>query len=146
MIWDWNHVVNVKLHGAMATSKLIPTTGMSDMVLMHKDCDKCWSMHGSKWIEDGEIRKAHGGENGTMTLKFLEYFYMAKLRSAQTKGWYYFVDACLWGEVSACARGLVATILCIVCRVGIGGESCSMLRGLWPSGSPAPCARTCVST
>ena len=38
--------------------------------------------------------------------------------------------------------GLAATILCISWDVGMGGESCKMLRGRRPSGSKAPCART----
>ena len=42
----------------------------------------------------------------------------------------------------ACTIGRVATILCISWDVGIGGESCRMLRGRRPSGSKAPCAMT----
>jgi hypothetical protein len=53
LIWDWNHIINVRLHRATKASRLIPTTGMSDMLLMHHECDKCWSMHGAKWVPDG---------------------------------------------------------------------------------------------
>ena len=59
---------------------------------------------------------------------------------------------CWWLSASksrnnwACTIGLVATSLCISWEVGMGGESCSMLRGRQPNGSNAPCAKTWVST
>ena len=51
-----------------------------------------------------------------------------------------------WRKNLACTIGLDAMILCISWDVGMGGESCSILRGRQPKGSNAPCAKTWVST
>jgi|Transcript_29969 hypothetical protein len=107
LIWDWNHIINVRLHKATKTSRLIPTTGMSDMMLMHDQCDKCWSMHGAKWAPDAHLAKKHGGEGAPMVKKYIEYFYMMKLRDVEVEGFYYIVDACLRAKTEACAQDLV---------------------------------------
>lgn len=49
MMWDYNHVMAVRLHNATDDMHLIPTTMVSEMVLMHNNCTGCWSKHGSKW-------------------------------------------------------------------------------------------------
>ena len=106
LIWDWNHVINVRLHKATKSSRLIPTTGMSDMMLMHHECDKCWSMHGTKWVPDGKLKNIVG-EDGAMTKKHIEYFYMMHLRDVEVDGFYYIVDACLRAKTKSCASDLV---------------------------------------
>ena len=78
MMWDYNHVMAVRLHNATGDMHLIPTTMMSDMVLMHNNCRGCWSKHGSKWQPDEHL-PPNGGVNATMTTKHLEYFFMKRL-------------------------------------------------------------------
>lgn len=107
LIWDWNHIINVRLHKATKASRLIPTTGMADMLLMHHECEKCWSMHGAKWVPDGQLAKKWGGEEGAPHKKHLEYFYMMHLRDVEVEGFYYIVDACLRAKTMACAEDLV---------------------------------------
>jgi len=52
MLWDFNHVVKIKFHNETKDLELIPTTGTSELVLLHNNCSKCWSMHGAKWEAD----------------------------------------------------------------------------------------------
>jgi len=106
MMWDWNHVMAVRLHNATKDLHLIPTTGMSDMVLMHNKCDKCWSMHGSKWEPDEHYPKL-GGIHANTTKKHLEYFFMMHLYDVEVEGFYWTVHSCLRALQEACAKDLV---------------------------------------
>lgn len=106
MMWDYNHVMAVRLHNATADMHLIPTTMLSDMVLMHNKCKGCWSKHGSKWQPDEHL-PPNGGVNATMTTKHLEYFFMNRLYDAEVEGFYWTVHSCLRAFEEACAKNLV---------------------------------------
>jgi len=106
MMWDWHHVMAVRLHNATSDMHLIPTTGQSDMVLMHNKCDKCWSMHGSKWQPDEHL-PPNGGINATLSKKHIEYFFMEHLYDVEVEGFYWTVHSCLRAFEVACAKNLV---------------------------------------
>ena len=106
MMWDWNHVMAVRLHNATKDLHLIPTTQMSDMVLMHNKCEKCWSKHGSKWHPDEHLPKL-GGIDATLTKKMYEYFFMMHLYDVEVEGFYWTVHSCLRAFKEACAKDLV---------------------------------------
>ena len=99
MLWDFNHVVKIKFHNETKDLELIPTTGTSELVLLHNNCSKCWSMHGAKWEAD---QPKHSKQ---LHKKKFEYFYMMHLYDAEVSGHYYKVDACLRGSGSKDACG-----------------------------------------
>ena len=49
MMWDLNHAIELKIKSSDVPLRLIPTTRMANMVIMHEDCENCWSMHNAKW-------------------------------------------------------------------------------------------------
>lgn len=67
---------------------------MSDMVLMHEGCEKCWSMHSAKWKPDEHYPKL-GGIHANTTSKHLEYFFMMHLYDVEVSGFYWTASACL---------------------------------------------------
>jgi len=106
MLWDWNHVLSVKLNNDTDTIDLVPTTGLSDMMLMHKNCTRCWSMHGTKW--NPEFHLPAGGTDAKLKKKKLEYFYMMHLYDVEVEGFYWAVSACLaTGGPNSCANDIV---------------------------------------
>ena len=83
---------------------MIPSTGLSDLILIDHQCKTCQSRHGAKWIPDGKL---FGGENGLMTKMKLEHYYMHHCKSIDVEGFYHIIDACLRADVEACAQDLV---------------------------------------
>ena len=104
MLNDMNHVIAIRLHHATKETRLIPTTSLSDMVLMHHECQTCHSLHGSKWIPDGKL---FGSKNDSLNNKHLEYFYKRHRLDVEVKGLYFIIDACLRSSIEACAQDLV---------------------------------------
>ena len=46
MLWDLNHVIDLKLTNESLDIQLIPSTDMEDLILLHNECRGCWTMHG----------------------------------------------------------------------------------------------------
>lgn len=103
MVWDFNHVIKIKFHNETKDLALIPTTGTSEVVLLHNKCNKCWSMHGAKWQADQPKHSAVSHK------KKFEYFYMMHLYDVEVEGHYYKVDACIFGHGTkdACGREFI---------------------------------------
>ena len=103
MLWDWNHVINLKFTNANDTIQVIPTTSMEDLVLLHKECRGCWSMHATRWDPDVNIPL---GLN--MTEKEVDFLYYMHLYEATIKGHYWMLNACLHNSSkAACATNLI---------------------------------------
>jgi len=77
MLWDWNHVITLNLTDSEETPvvSLIPTTGSADMIMVHRECRKCWSLNAVKWAAETNDLPI-GGANMTFTNKTFDYFYM----------------------------------------------------------------------
>lgn len=73
-LYDLNHVISLKLDSAEEELHLVPTTSMSDMVLVHKTCERCISLHNAQWSPDW--KEPVGGENAAMTLKAFTYIWL----------------------------------------------------------------------
>jgi hypothetical protein len=87
MMWDLNHAIVLKTKNSEADLHLIPTTRMADIVLMHESCENCWSMHGTKWMDDW--RDPVGGKNVAMTPKKFDYIHMLHVYEVEAEGHYY---------------------------------------------------------
>ena len=46
LLWDLNHVIDLKLTNESVDIQLIPSTDMEDLILLHNECRGCWTMHG----------------------------------------------------------------------------------------------------
>ena len=77
MFMDWNHVITLKLSDNDEEIKLIPSTGMADTILMHEDCNGCWSMIKSKWTPSRD--QVVGGATAPLTKKTFSYIYMMSI-------------------------------------------------------------------
>ena len=102
MLWDYNHVINLRLSNATDLIQLIPTTDMEDMMLTHNECRGCWSMHGSKWTPDVNIPL---GIN--MTKKAIDFMYMMHFYAAEVEGHWWMLNACFNTTTDACATNLI---------------------------------------
>ena len=96
LLFDWNHVINIKLTDEEEPLQLIPTANMKDMILMHANCNKCWSMHGATWTPSQEAPS-----NAAKQSMDLSYFYMMHLYDANVQGRNYKMNACFDVEDSA---------------------------------------------
>ena len=101
MVWDWHHVIKLQLPHLDKALEVIPTTRMSDLVLMHKDCERCWTVDGIHWSPQNELPISNGeGENEAPiahNLK-LEYQFMEKIEDRLLGGHY-------WKESGVCFEG-----------------------------------------
>lgn len=70
MLYDWNHIVNIKLNRTAEPIQVIPSTGLQDLTLMHPNCNACYSMHGEKWVPD-----VHTPLGTNMTSNVIDFFY-----------------------------------------------------------------------
>jgi len=102
MLWDWNHVIKMKLTNSTDDIQLIPSTSMQDMILLHNDCRGCWSMHGSKWTPDINIPLGL-----TMKKKAIDFFYMMNIYDAKVEGHYWMTNACFNTNTTNCATNLI---------------------------------------
>ena len=103
MMWDNIHVVNISLSNASDHLQLIPTTELDNLVLLHKDCDRCYSRHGVEWNPDVENPITR-----TIASKTIDYAYMFHIFQATISGHYWFVNGCLQADKeAACALDLV---------------------------------------
>ena len=103
MLWDWNHVITLKLTDSTDDMHLIPTTNMEDMILMHNECRGCWSMHGSKWTPDVQIPLGY-----VQVKKTIDFMYMMHIYSANIEGHFWMLNACFDSEHrAACANNLI---------------------------------------
>ena len=101
MVWDWHNVIKLQLPHLEKPLEVIPTTRVSDLVLMHKDCDHCWTMDGIHWSPQNDKPISNGeGENEVPIahdLK-LEYQFMEKIEDRMLGGHY-------WKESGFCFEG-----------------------------------------
>lgn len=104
MMWDLNHAVVIKTNGSSDDLHLIPTTRMSEMVLMHESCTTCWSMHDASWSPDW--KEPVGGKNVAMTLKKFDYIHMLHVYEVEAEGHYWRMNACLDTNTTDCATDL----------------------------------------
>ena len=73
-LYDLNHVISLHLESADEPLHLVPTTRISDMILMHDSCMQCKSYHGAYWRPDWD--DPVGGANVAMTSKSFVYVYL----------------------------------------------------------------------
>ena len=78
---------------------------MADTILMHEDCNGCWSMIKSKWTPSRD--QVVGGATAPLTKKTFSYIYMMSIEDVSAQGNYYTVDACLDSDTEACANDLI---------------------------------------
>ena len=104
MMWDLNHAIELKIKSSDVPLRLIPTTRMSSMVIMHEDCENCWSMHNAKWTPDWP--EPVGGENVKFTPFTFSYIHMLHVYKAECEGHWWRMNACLDSEQEACATDL----------------------------------------
>jgi len=102
MLWDYNHVIDLKLGDASAPIKVIPSTLHEDLVLMNKNCKGCWSMPGSKWNPDvksplNEVNISHK----------LDFVYMMHLYEATLEGKYWMLNVCLDSDQPVCSTDFI---------------------------------------
>ena len=102
LLWDWNHVINLKLSNATDSIQLIPSTDMEDMILLHNECGGCWSMTGTKWTPDMQL--PIGRE---MTKKAVDFMYMMHIYDAKVEGHFWMLNACFNTTQNACATNLI---------------------------------------
>jgi len=55
MLWDWNHVIGIKMAKSNDTLQVVPDTSKQDLTLMHSKCSSCWSVHGAKWQPENAL-------------------------------------------------------------------------------------------
>ena len=73
-LYDLSHVISLKLESAEDELHLVPTTGLSDMVLVHESCEKCIAINGAQWQPDW--KEPVGGENAAMATKKFTYIFL----------------------------------------------------------------------
>lgn len=102
MLADWNHVVALNFTHAEKPVQLIPTTGLQDMILMHKECRGCWSRHDARW--DPDITMPLGLN---MTSKVIDFMYLMHYYDAEISGHYWMLNTCLNSTKQACATNFI---------------------------------------
>ena len=98
MVWDLNHVIKLNLTLHQTTTSydktiqvnLVPSTAMSDLILMDEICEMCYSQHGIK------MQHLEGGS--PLTDKSFDFFYMLQMYHVQVKGEYYQEKVCFTAE------------------------------------------------
>ena len=103
MLWDYNHVINLKLGHASKPIQVIPSTMHEDMVLIHKQCRGCWSMHGSRWTPDVKSPL----DDSTFKQK-MDFMYMMHLYDAELEGKYWMLNVCLDSDQPVCSTDFIA--------------------------------------
>lgn len=97
MLWDYNHVISFKMNDGSKRMSLIPTTMHEDMVLLHKKCRGCWSMHGMRWHPDVDKPV-----NSNLIEQKMDFLYMMHLYDATLSGKYWMINVCLDSDIPVC--------------------------------------------
>ena len=80
LLEDFNHVITFYLTNDEQI-KISPTTGLSDIILMHDRCETCWSMIDAKWTPDWT--EPVGGVHVPITEKEFSYIYMMHIEDVK---------------------------------------------------------------
>ena len=92
-MYDLNHVISLYLDSTNEPLHLVPTTRISDMILMHDSCVQCSSVHDTQWQPDWV--DPVGGKNVARTSKSFVYIYLEHQYQVSTTGYYWRINACL---------------------------------------------------
>lgn len=104
MMYDLNHYIVLKTKDNSEGLYLIPSTGLSELVIMHESCDTCMSYHNAKWAPDWQ--DPVGGASIPLTEKRFSYVNMLHVYDCKAKGHYWRMNACLDSKSEACATDL----------------------------------------
>lgn len=100
LLYDFNHVVNLKMASGNDTFQLIPDTGISDTLVHHKNCNMCGNSQRKKW---SSLVPPLSKQN--MTHSF-DYFYLLHQWTTELTGHHYKDSICLSESTRSCTTNV----------------------------------------